>query len=75
MYINNTYYSIHVFQCMQLCDLGEESFLLSVRLQDGKRQHVGSVKGDHFCLLRPEVVQDFHNFCLGNKLLQFYLND
>lgn len=51
--------------CHQLSDMGEECFLMSIRLIDGMCHHVGSIKGDHFCLLRQEVAQDFHNFCLG----------
>lgn len=51
--------------CLELSNLGEESFLLSLRIEDGTCKHVGSIKGDHFCLLREEIVQDFHDFCLG----------
>lgn len=51
--------------CLQLSELGEESFLLSARVDDGTSRHVGSIKGEHFCLLREEMVKDFQNFCLG----------
>ena len=58
-----TYYCL--FQCGQLGELGEECFLMSFRVSDEMTEHVGSVKGDHFCLLRPELVTDFSNFCQG----------
>ena len=56
-------------QCNQLADVGEESFLVSVRVNDGTCEHVGSIKGDHYCLLRQEMMGDFHNFCLGKYSL------
>ena len=55
------------FQCAQLSDVGEESFLVTVRISDGASEHLGSIKGDHFCLLRQELLEDFHNFCLGRS--------
>lgn len=51
--------------CQQLSAVGEESFFMSVRIIDGTLEHVGSVKGHHFCLLRREVCEEFKNFCLG----------
>ena len=54
-----------IFQCTQLADFGEESFLVTVRIRDGTSDHLGSIKGDHFCLLRQEILEEFQNFCLG----------
>ena len=56
-----------MFQCGELSDMGEESFLVTVRIRDGTSGHLGSVKGDHFCLLRQELLEDFHDFCLGRS--------
>ncbi|KAL3856560.1 hypothetical protein ACJMK2_011296 [Sinanodonta woodiana] len=53
--------------CLQLSNAGEESFLVSVRVTDGTSSHVGSMKGDHFMLLRQEIMQEFSDFCLGKE--------
>lgn len=54
-------------QCGQLSDFGAESFLVTFQESDKTCQHIGSVKGDHYCLLHSDMLKDFSDFCQGEE--------
>ncbi|XP_052801677.1 zinc finger protein 624-like isoform X2 [Mya arenaria] len=56
--------------CRTLSKLGEECFLLSLDVEANTCHHVGSDKGEQFCLQQPvtNMMKEFSEFCLGHNM-------